>query len=61
MPPSGKRRGEGCQVPTLSHQPRVSSSYQPESMQKYSAPASAAASISGSSLAVVGSPIRVFM
>lgn len=61
IPSSGKRRGEGSHSPTLSHQPSVPSSYQPESMQKYSDPASAAASISGSSFSVVGSPISVFM
>lgn len=61
--PSGKRTVEGCQAPTLLHQPPATplSSYQPASMQKISAPAAAAASISGSSFAVVGSPSRVFM
>ena len=47
--------------PTVSHQPSPGSAYQPASMQKYSAPTSAAAAISGSSRSVVGSPISVFM
>jgi hypothetical protein len=56
----GKRAAAGSQAPTVVHQPSLSS-YQPASMTKYSAPASAAASISGSSFSVVGSPIRQFM
>lgn len=61
MPRSpGKREAEGCQAPTAAHQPPPSS-YQPASMTKYSAPASAAASMWGISAAVVGSPIRQFM
>ena len=58
--PRGNRVCDGCHSPTLSHHaPPLS--YQPASTQKTSAPASAAASISGSSFAVVGSPISVFM
>lgn len=60
MPP-GKRLGAGSHAPTESHQPWASSSYQPASMTKTSAPASAADSMSGRSRSVVGSPFRVFM
>ena len=59
MPP-GNRVCDGCHSPTLSHQLEPLS-YQPASMQNTSAPAAAAASINGISLAVVGSPISVFM
>ncbi len=58
--PPGKRVVEGCHSPTLGHQSPLSS-YQPASMQKISAPTSAAASMSGRSFSVVGSPMRVFM
>ena len=58
--PLGKRVCDGCHSPTLSHQ-AVPLSYQPASMQNTSAPTWAAASMSGSSFAVVGSPISVFM
>ena len=58
--PPGNRDDDGFQSPALSHQP-CSSSYQPASMQKYSAPTSAAAVISGSSLSVLGLAISVFM
>ena len=58
--PPGNRVRDGCHCPTLSHQ-EAPSSYQPASTQNTSAPVAAAASISGSSFAVVGSPIRVFM
>ena len=60
MPP-GNRVPDGFHAPTVSHQLSSRSAYQPESMQKYSAPTSAAASISGSSRSVVGLPISVFM
>ena len=54
----GRRRLPGADaVPPVA----AVSSYQPASMQKYSAPTRRAASISGSSFSVVGSPIRVFM
>ena len=56
----GKRVVDGCHSPTLSHQ-WPESSYQPASTQNTSAPTSAAASIRGSSVAVVGSPLSVFM
>ena len=59
--PFGKRVDEGFHNPTLSHQPSPIPVYQPESMQKYSAPVSAAAVISGSSRPVVGLPSSVFM
>ncbi len=59
--PPGNRLREGRHSPTVSHQPSPTSAYQPASMQKYSAPTSAAASISGSRRSVVGSPISVFM
>ncbi len=58
--PFGNRELAGCHSPTVSHHPG-SSEYQPASITKYSAPAAAAASTSGSSFAVVGSPIRQFM
>lgn len=58
--PRGKRVCDGCHSPTLSHQVPPSS-YQPASTQNTSAPAEAAASISGRSLSVVGSPDSVFM
>jgi hypothetical protein len=58
--PRGKRVCDGCHSPTLSHH-AVPLSYQPASMQNTSAPAAAAASMSGSSFPVVGSPMRVFM
>ena len=59
--PPGKRVAEGRHRPMLSHQSSPGSAYQPASMQKYSAPARAAAAISGSSRSVLGSPFRVFM
>ena len=59
--PFGKRVSEGFHNPTLSHQPSPISAYQPESMQKYSAPTCPAAAISGSSRSVVGSPLSVFI
>ncbi len=58
--PPGKRTVEGSHSPTLSHQPSVSS-YQPASTTKYSAPALAAASMSGSRRSVLGSPLRQFI
>ena len=57
--PPGKRFLAGSHSPTPSHQDP--SLYQPASMTKYSQPARAAASISGISFAVVGSPNRQFM
>ncbi len=59
--PPGNLVSEGRHAPTVSHQPSSISAYQPESMQKYSAPTSAAAEISGSRRSVVGLPISVFM
>jgi hypothetical protein len=59
--PPGKRVAEGFHSPTVSHQLSPASAYQPASMQKYSAPAFAAAAISGRSRAVLGSPYSVFM
>ena len=58
--PPGNRVVDGFHSPTVSHQCPLSS-YQPASMQKTSAPTSAAAAISGSSFSVVGSPLSVFM
>ena len=51
----GKRVLDGIHSPTDGHQLPVSS-YQPQSMTKISMPALPAASISGSSFSVVGSP-----
>lgn len=48
-----------CHSPTLSHQ--LPSAYQPASMTKYSHPAFSAASTSGNSFSVVGSPNRQFI
>ena len=59
--PFGNRVTEGFQAPTVSHQRSSIPAYDPASMQKYSAPAAAAAAISGSSRSVVGLPIKVFM
>ena len=59
--PLGNLLFEGVQAPTVSHQVSPCSAYQPESMQKYSAPAPAAAVTSGSKRSVDGSPINVFM
>ena len=59
--PCGNRVADGCHAPTVSHHGSPSSAYQPASMQKYSAPAAAAASMRGRSRSVVGSPISVFM
>ncbi len=58
--PPGKRVVDGSHSPTLSHQ-WPESSYQPASTQNTSAPTSAAASMRGRSLSVVGSPPSVFM
>ena len=58
MPP-GYLCAEGFHSPTPAHQ--LVSVYHPQSMQKYSHPASAAASIRGSSFSVVESPNRQFM
>ena len=58
--PAGKRTVDGCHSPTLPHHDPLSS-YHPASMQKISAPTSAAASMSGRSRSVVGSPFNVFM
>jgi hypothetical protein len=60
MPP-GNRLIDGTQDPTVSHQSSPSTLYQPASIQKYSAPTSAAAFTNGRSRSVVGLPIRVFM
>ena len=45
--PLGNLLFDGAQAPTVSHHPSPCSAYQPESMQKYSAPALAAALMSG--------------
>ena len=59
--PLGNLLFDGAQAPTVSHHLSPCSAYQPESMQKYSAPALAAALMSGSKRSVDGSPINVFM
>ena len=59
--PFGNLLFEGRQAPTESHHTSPTSVYQPESMQKHSTPARAAALMSGSNRSVVGSPIKVFM
>ncbi len=59
MPP-GNRVCDGCHSPTLSHQ-CPPSSYQPASMQKTSAPRLGGGVDQRQQLAVVGSPMSVFM
>src|ERR1700733_7951675 len=60
-PPGVQRVLDGCHNPTDPHQSSFNSAYQPASITKYSQPASAAASMRGSSFSVVGSPSRQFM
>ena len=57
---AGEPGRDGIHSPTVSHQCPLSS-YHPASMQKISAPTSAAAATSGRSRSVVGSPLSVFM
>ncbi len=60
--PPEKRPGASRHSPTVDHQsPIAGSANQPASMQKHSAPASAAASTSGLRASVDGWPMRVFM
>ena len=58
--PPVNRVVDGTHSPTVSHHPSPGSAYQPASMQKYSAPARAAARMSGSSRSVVGFAFSVF-
>jgi len=59
--PPGNRVREGRHAPTVSHHPWPASAYHPASIQKYSAPTSAAAAISGSRRSVLGFAMSVFM
>ena len=59
--PLGNLLAEGNHSPTVPHHASPRSAYQPASIQKYSAPARAAALTRGTNRSVVGSPIKVFM